>query len=133
MAEGKPSSVPAGMTLTRQTAFVTQKAPSRAPPKPLLPPAAISPLIRFSRWTALIAGLTYGMYRTGRLEKKEERLHEIEEKKRPALEAAHAREKMIKTREEMLTLAKQVGVEVPASFNDDFKVPDYVVATQSKH
>lgn len=130
----KPSSVPAGTTYTRASAFVTQNAPRKPPPKLLGPPMPISPLIRFSRWSALILGVTYGVYHNRHLVKKEERLHEIEERKRPAREAAAAKVKAYKTREEMLTLAREVGVPVPADFEDQFRTPDVVVVnTHGKH
>ncbi|GAU95835.1 hypothetical protein RvY_07380 [Ramazzottius varieornatus] len=113
---------PSGATLARQTAFVTQRASPKPPPKPLLPPAPISPTIRVARWAALIAGLSYGVWHNRRLVRKEERLHEIEERKRPAREAAALREKNARTREEMLVLAREVGVPVPDDFEDQFRV-----------
>ncbi|OQV14488.1 hypothetical protein BV898_11330 [Hypsibius exemplaris] len=128
------SSVKPGLTNTRATAFVTQNLPPKQPPKPLGPPVAISPLIRFSRWAALFAGLAYGVSRTGLLEKKEERLHEIQERKRPALEAKAAKEKMARAREEMLTLSKEIGIPLPADFEQQFRVPDVPAAvSHAKH
>ncbi|XP_055343870.1 uncharacterized protein LOC129591980 [Paramacrobiotus metropolitanus] len=116
-----------GMSLARRTAIITQKPPTKPPPKPLLPPAAISPAIRVARWTALIAGLGYGFYRNRRLEKKEQRLKEYEDKHRPAREAAAAREKAIRNREEMLQLAAQLNMPIPADFDQQYKIPDSTV------
>lgn len=121
------------VSIARQTSFAYQNAPKHPPAKPLLPPAPISPLIRFTRWSALALGLTYGFYHNRRLNKKEARHHEHEEKLRPAREAAAAREKMIKQREEMLTLAAQVGMPVPADFDQQYKVPDGTVVIVKKH
>ena len=117
---------PEGMTITRATAFVTQNAPKKAPPKPLGPPLAISPLIRTVRWTALIAGLTYGFYRNRGLMVKEDRLAEIKELQRPAVEANKKRDAVIRTRQDMQMLARDVGVPLPADFEEQYKIPELV-------
>ncbi|KAK3915135.1 ATP synthase subunit e, mitochondrial [Frankliniella fusca] len=73
------------------------------------PPVNVSPLIRFSRWTLLIAGIAYGATRYNRLAAKEKILREearIEnERMAPILKA----EKERLVRAEIAALEKEVG------------------------
>jgi len=79
-------------------------------------PIRVSPLIRVGRWTFLGLGIMYGLSRHRSLSKREARLREIEEKERPAKEAARAVEKARLNRDEMLYLARETGTPVPPNF-----------------
>ncbi|XP_054016754.1 ATP synthase subunit e, mitochondrial [Hylaeus anthracinus] len=60
-----------------------------ATPKPL----RVSPLIKFSRWTLLLAGVVYGAYHHNRFSKKEEALREKALREKPMRDAKLAAEK----------------------------------------
>ncbi|XP_076067567.1 ATP synthase, subunit E [Oratosquilla oratoria] len=79
-------------------------------------PVRVSPLIKFSRYTALVVGLLYGSSRFKTLSAKEKVIQEEEAKLAAIREAEMAEEKKRLGREEMLYLAKEAGVQVPADF-----------------
>ncbi|KAL1423313.1 hypothetical protein MTO96_021288 [Rhipicephalus appendiculatus] len=68
----------------------------------LAPPVSVSPFIRACRW--------------GRLSRKEASIREYEAKQMEMLKGKREAEKQMKTREEMISLAKDVGVPVPPNF-----------------
>ncbi|XP_022664567.1 ATP synthase subunit e, mitochondrial-like [Varroa jacobsoni] len=86
----------------------------------LPPPLNVSPFIRGSRWIAFFVGIGYGSFHYNRLSKKEARRREAELQYKLDQAKKKAAEKMRANRAEMLTLAKEVGVEVPADFDKQF-------------
>ncbi|XP_067008481.2 ATP synthase subunit e, mitochondrial [Anabrus simplex] len=73
-------------------------------------PVRVSPLIKFGRWSFLLAGILYGASHNRSLSKKEAAIREIEEKKRAAKEEKLREEKLRLAKEELAYLAKQAGV-----------------------
>jgi len=86
----------------------------------LLPAVNVSPLIRFGRWTALISGIMWGIHRHRVNTKKENAYQEYEAKQKVVRDAKAAIEKKRAVREEMLYLAKESGVKIPADFEERF-------------
>ncbi|KAL1423312.1 hypothetical protein MTO96_021288 [Rhipicephalus appendiculatus] len=82
----------------------------------LAPPVSVSPFIRACRWGFLTAGIFYGAFNYGRLSRKEASIREYEAKQMEMLKGKREAEKQMKTREEMISLAKDVGVPVPPNF-----------------
>ncbi|XP_077543861.1 ATP synthase, subunit E [Haemaphysalis longicornis] len=82
----------------------------------LAPPVSVSPFIRACRWGFLTAGILYGAYNYRRLSRKEAKVREYEAKQMEILKAKKEAEKGKVMREEMITLAKEVGVPVPPNF-----------------
>ncbi|KAI2810706.1 hypothetical protein RDWZM_002385 [Blomia tropicalis] len=90
-------------------------------PKPELgAPVRVSPFIRFCRWGLLFAGIAYGMKRQRTLEQRETahranlRAQKViwdEEQKKIATQ---------RTREQLLQLAKDVNVPIPADFDTQY-------------
>ncbi|XP_025093954.1 ATP synthase subunit e, mitochondrial-like [Pomacea canaliculata] len=76
----------------------------------LAPPKAVSPLIRFGRYTALLAGFMYGASNLKRLTRKEEKIQEHENKLRAIRNAKHQAEKEKLAKLEMDALGREVGV-----------------------
>ncbi|KAH9492948.1 hypothetical protein Btru_023903 [Bulinus truncatus] len=74
------------------------------------PKQNISPLIRFSRWSALLAGIVYGTYRYNYLSKREVEIqkHENEIKERHRQKLLKLQQE--KSLEEMTALGKEAGV-----------------------
>ncbi|XP_059165762.1 ATP synthase subunit e, mitochondrial-like [Physella acuta] len=89
-----------------QCLYTTFKMPVTLP----APKLNVSPLIRFSRWTALFSGIVYGVYRYKYLAHREIEIqkHEnaIKEKHRVKMEAI----KKEKENAEMSALGKEAGV-----------------------
>ncbi|CAK9795111.1 hypothetical protein ANTPLA_LOCUS241 [Anthophora plagiata] len=56
-------------------------------------PVQISPLIKFSRWSLLLAGILYGSFHQNRLSKKENARRELELKEKPKRDAEAAEKK----------------------------------------
>merc|ERR1712018_178686 len=80
---------------------------------PALKPSA---LIRTARWSLLLVGIWYGNRRYNQLLKQEDELRAYNAKMKPIWDAEKA-EKLAKlNRENMLALAKEVGVKPPADF-----------------
>ncbi|CAH0383079.1 unnamed protein product [Bemisia tabaci] len=75
------------------------------------PPVSVSPLIKFSRWSALILGVVYGATRHSYLQRKEDNMRETVERERALRKALREEEKKLKLKSELADLAKQVGVE----------------------
>uniref|UniRef100_A0A2C9LUN9 ATP synthase F(0) complex subunit e, mitochondrial n=2 Tax=Biomphalaria TaxID=6525 RepID=A0A2C9LUN9_BIOGL len=99
------------MTYTATTQLVQIRSMKMWPATPLNPPKQnISPLIRFSRWTALTAGVIYGIYRYNYLSTREVEIqkheNEIKERYRQKMEKI----KQQRTEEEMALLGKEAGV-----------------------
>uniref|UniRef100_C9W1E1 ATP synthase F(0) complex subunit e, mitochondrial n=1 Tax=Rhipicephalus sanguineus TaxID=34632 RepID=C9W1E1_RHISA len=82
----------------------------------LAPPVSVSPFIRACRWGFLTAGIFYGAFNYRRLSRKEASIREYEAKQMEMLKGKREAEKQMKAREEMITLAKDVGVPVPPNF-----------------
>uniref|UniRef100_A0A131YGT4 ATP synthase F(0) complex subunit e, mitochondrial n=1 Tax=Rhipicephalus appendiculatus TaxID=34631 RepID=A0A131YGT4_RHIAP len=82
----------------------------------LAPPVSVSPFIRACRWGFLTAGIFYGAFNYRRLSRKEASIREYEAKQMEMLKGKREAEKQMKTREEMISLAKDVGVPVPPNF-----------------
>ncbi|XP_063216204.1 ATP synthase subunit e, mitochondrial [Bacillus rossius redtenbacheri] len=78
-------------------------------------PLRVSPLIRFSRWSLLLLGVSYGAVRYSVLSKRENALREIEAKQKPIRDAKIAAEKARLAKEEMAILAKEAGVTLEES------------------
>ncbi|XP_068241910.1 ATP synthase subunit e, mitochondrial [Palaemon carinicauda] len=76
----------------------------------------VSPLIKFGRWTALITGILYGSSHFKTLSAKEAIIREEEAKQAVIREKQLAEEKAVLNRAELLVLAKEAGVKVPADF-----------------
>ncbi|BFY97853.1 hypothetical protein BsWGS_00893 [Bradybaena similaris] len=77
----------------------------------LLPPKSnISPLIRFSRWVALISGIVYGFWRRRYLTELEVDIQKHENEIREAYRIRKAEEKKRLETEEMNALGKEAGV-----------------------
>ncbi|CAL4141980.1 unnamed protein product [Meganyctiphanes norvegica] len=79
-------------------------------------PVRVSPLIKTARWSFLIAGFLYGSKRNATLLVEEAAFREEDAKKQAIIDAARAEEKKAFVREEMLYLAKEANVVVPAGF-----------------
>ncbi|XP_046386864.1 ATP synthase subunit e, mitochondrial [Ischnura elegans] len=73
-------------------------------------PVKVSPLIKFGRWSFLVAGVLWGASRHRSLSKKEAGIRAVEEKTRAAKEAKLAEEKARMSKEELINLAKAAGV-----------------------
>uniref|UniRef100_A0A0C9SBK2 ATP synthase F(0) complex subunit e, mitochondrial n=1 Tax=Amblyomma americanum TaxID=6943 RepID=A0A0C9SBK2_AMBAM len=82
----------------------------------LAPPVSVSPFIRSCRWGFLAAGIAYGAFNYKRLSRKEAKIREYEAKQMEVLKVKREAEKQKQIREEMITLAKDVGVPVPPNF-----------------
>uniref|UniRef100_A0A6M2E0Q1 ATP synthase F(0) complex subunit e, mitochondrial n=1 Tax=Amblyomma tuberculatum TaxID=48802 RepID=A0A6M2E0Q1_9ACAR len=82
----------------------------------LAPPVSVSPFIRACRWGFLTAGIFYGTFSYRRLSRKEAKVREYEAKQMELLKGKREAEKQKQIREEMITLAKDVGVPVPPNF-----------------
>merc|ERR1712047_5753 len=76
----------------------------------LAAPKAVSPLIKFCRWTALIAGIGYGSTRFNFLAKQEVVIQAEYDIKRKEIAERVAREKALASEAEMQNLAKEAGV-----------------------
>ncbi|XP_037786583.1 ATP synthase subunit e, mitochondrial-like [Penaeus monodon] len=79
-------------------------------------PVRVSPLIKFGRWAALLTGVLYGSTHFKTLKAKETIVREEEAKQAAIRNAQLLEEKKKMNREEMITLAGQAGVKVPADF-----------------
>ncbi|XP_049813484.1 ATP synthase subunit e, mitochondrial [Schistocerca nitens] len=77
----------------------------------LPPPVRVSPLIKFGRWSFLLAGVLYGASRQRSLSKKEAALREIEEKEKAIRDAKLKEEKARLSKIEMEELARAAGVQ----------------------
>uniref|UniRef100_A0A023FYA4 ATP synthase F(0) complex subunit e, mitochondrial n=1 Tax=Amblyomma parvum TaxID=251391 RepID=A0A023FYA4_AMBPA len=82
----------------------------------LAPPVSVSPFIRACRWGFLAAGIFYGAFNYKRLSRKEAKVREYEAKQMEILKVKREAEKQKQIREEMITLAKDVGVPIPPNF-----------------
>ncbi|XP_035233977.1 ATP synthase subunit e, mitochondrial-like [Stegodyphus dumicola] len=82
----------------------------------LPPPVRVSPFIRACRYGALGTGFIYGVLRYKYLRRKENKIREYEQKQKAILDAKKAEEAKAKSRDEMIYLAKECGVPVPAGF-----------------
>ncbi|XP_069183036.1 ATP synthase subunit e, mitochondrial [Procambarus clarkii] len=82
----------------------------------LAAPVRVSPLIKFGRWTALLVGVIYGRSHYNSLSARETLLREEEAKHAVVRNAQLAEEKAKFNRDEMIYLAEQAGVQVPANF-----------------
>merc|ERR1711988_108091 len=76
----------------------------------LAAPKAVSPLIKFTRWTALIAGIGYGSMRFNSLAKQEVVIQAEYDIKRKEIAERVAREKAAASEAEMKNLAIEAGV-----------------------
>ncbi|CAD6216198.1 GSCOCG00004417001-RA-CDS [Cotesia congregata] len=56
-------------------------------------PVRVSPLIKFSRWTLLTAGIMYGLFYQNRFSKKEAAFQEVEMKRKAIRDKQLAEEK----------------------------------------
>ncbi|XP_065212814.1 ATP synthase subunit e, mitochondrial [Planococcus citri] len=71
-------------------------------------PGRISPLIRFSRWTALALGISYGVFRSGYIQRRADRLKDLRDKRiaarleRERLEGIEAKKREVAYLEETL-------------------------------
>ncbi|XP_022206416.2 ATP synthase subunit e, mitochondrial [Nilaparvata lugens] len=68
------------------------------------PPVDVSPLIRFSRWSLLFAGIAYGAFWNSRFTKKEAALKPILEKEKAERDAFLAAQKLKTAEEEKAAL-----------------------------
>merc|ERR1711964_47364 len=82
-------------------------------------PKAVSPLIKFCRYSALIGGLLYGRMRYNSLVAKEKVIQEEENKIRAIRDARLKAEKIAAVNTEMNNLAKDFGVQ-KNSMNAEF-------------
>ncbi|XP_075533329.1 ATP synthase, subunit E [Dermacentor variabilis] len=82
----------------------------------LAPPVSVSPFIRACRWGFLTAGIFYGAFNYRRLSRKETKIREYEAQQMEMLKSKKEAEKKKLQREEMINLAKDVGVPVPPNF-----------------
>ncbi|KAJ9579578.1 hypothetical protein L9F63_004763 [Diploptera punctata] len=76
----------------------------------LAAPLRVSPFIRFSRWSLLLAGIAYGAIRHGSLSRKEAAIREVETKQKAIRDAKLAEEKKRLAKLELDDLAKMAGV-----------------------
>nr|CAD7261159.1 unnamed protein product [Timema shepardi]CAD7405834.1 unnamed protein product [Timema poppensis] len=77
----------------------------------LVAPVRVSPLIKFSRWSLLLLGVSYGAIRYSSLSKKENANREIEAKQKAIRDVKLAQEKERLAKEELAELARAAGVE----------------------
>ncbi|CAG5123902.1 unnamed protein product [Candidula unifasciata] len=83
----------------------------------LLPPKQnISPLIRFSRWVALISGIVYGAFKYNYLSEQEVEIQKHENEIREQYRIKKAAEKKKLEAEEMAALGREAGVLPRKSF-----------------
>jgi len=78
-------------------------------------PRNISPFIRFSRWTLLLTGITYGHFHYKYLARKEVGIQARENKIREKRDARIAEERARSIQVEMAGLAKEAGIVVTDS------------------
>merc|ERR1712141_833373 len=80
--------------------------------------AALRPsaLIRTTRWSLLLVGIWYGNRRYNQLLKQEDEIRAYNARMKPVWDAEKAEKAAKLNRENMLTLAKEVGVPVPPGF-----------------
>ncbi|XP_046747321.1 ATP synthase subunit e, mitochondrial [Diprion similis] len=71
-------------------------------------PVRVSPLIKFGRWTFLIAGISWGIYHQRKFTRIEENLREIEAREKPIRDAKIAAEKKRLADMEMASLEEQM-------------------------
>eukprot|EP00095_Tigriopus_kingsejongensis_P010974 maker-scaffold270_size230592-snap-gene-1.26 protein:Tk10974 transcript:maker-scaffold270_size230592-snap-gene-1.26-mRNA-1 annotation:"atp synthase e chain" len=76
----------------------------------------ISPLIKLSRWSLLIGGIFWGMHRYEIHSKTETELRAYNARMQPIWDSEQAVVKAKANRAELLYLAKETGVKVPANF-----------------
>ncbi|KAF7491017.1 hypothetical protein SSS_06682 [Sarcoptes scabiei] len=90
-------------------------------PKPELgAPVRVSPFIRFCRWSLLIAGIMYG-FKHERTLAERERLHRKNLREQKAI--WDAEQKILadrRTREQLLSLAKELNVPIPEDFDKQY-------------
>ncbi|XP_044736308.1 ATP synthase subunit e, mitochondrial [Chrysoperla carnea] len=72
-------------------------------------PVNVHPVIKFGRWSLLIAGIIYGAANHSRFSRKEANLRAEEEKHRVAKEAKLAAEKEARAKQEIADLAALAG------------------------
>merc|ERR1712141_238308 len=75
-----------------------------------------SALIKTARWSLLLVGVWYGARRYNQLLKQEDEIRAYNAKMNPIWDAEKAEKAAKANRENMLQLAKEVGVKVPADF-----------------
>lgn len=76
------------------------------------PPVAVSPLIKFARWTLLSVGVLYGVSRQASLEKKEAKLKVIRAQNKAIKDAKIAEEKARSNAAELAELGKMAGTKL---------------------
>jgi len=77
----------------------------------LRPPINVSPFIRFCRYAALTAGIAYGWYRYRELKAIHVEVRDYEHRQQLAEEHKQHKIKGWKAREDMETLAREVGLK----------------------
>uniref|UniRef100_T1IW48 ATP synthase F(0) complex subunit e, mitochondrial n=1 Tax=Strigamia maritima TaxID=126957 RepID=T1IW48_STRMM len=83
-------------------------------------PVRVSPLIKASRWSFLVLGIMWGASRHRSITKKEISIREYEAKQKVIRDAQKAVEKNRANRSEMLYMAKESGVKIPADFDQRY-------------
>ena len=73
-------------------------------------------LLQFGRYSALLLGIMWGSHRYGVLKVEEDQFRVEEAKRKVIRDARKAEEKVKLNKEELLYLAKEAGVKVPADF-----------------
>nr|BAN21062.1 unkown protein [Riptortus pedestris] len=73
------------------------------------PPVNVSPLIRFGRYSMLLAGLAYGAFWQSRYTKKELALKDIKAREKAARDERLAQEKAMRSAAEIAELERMAG------------------------
>ncbi|XP_013195243.1 ATP synthase subunit e, mitochondrial [Amyelois transitella] len=76
---------------------------------PYGPPVRVSPLIRFSRYSLLGAGILYGAFHQSRLSRKEAKFREIEAKEKVIRDEKLKKEKALAAAAEIKSLEEMVA------------------------
>jgi len=76
----------------------------------------VSPLIKLSRWSLLLAGIYYGNKRYHALKVQEDEIRAYEAKMKPIWDAEKAATKAKENRLQMIYLAEATGSKIPEGF-----------------
>ncbi|GLV31683.1 ATP synthase subunit E [Carabus blaptoides fortunei] len=74
-------------------------------------PVRVSPLIKFGRWSFLIAGILYGAAHQSRLSKREVKIREVEDAQKAIRDAKIAEEKKRNAEIEIKSLEALAGIK----------------------
>ncbi|CAH1398168.1 unnamed protein product [Nezara viridula] len=78
-------------------------------PTNFAPPVNVSPLIRFGRYSMLIAGISYGLFWQSRYTKKELGLKDFKAREKAARDERLAKEKAIQSAEKVFEESERYG------------------------